>query len=551
MKPKLVIIILCLAFPMLLNAQGNNELKNYLKTERSISVTFNNETLTFKLKFVDKKGYFIEDEAGSIEVADEVPANYKEFEERLKEFLKKEFPTEDKKQLVLKELIILELKHLVKKHEKEKEKRKDEDKIAIVWLKSKEVDVYKKTSAKLRKVEDVCKDENCIKNAFYVDSIIFNYYESFIKSIQVIGKLNGNSCRFNSVGMIPARYKKDIERINGDTYLLKSKINDLTTYYIKLSDILDYHAIYKPSLHAFCPLNESFVLKKIEEPVDVYQRPYIKNFDMRLYSDVLGIVNGSKPNGVLQIEGQANFILLTVNVFRNRPVQLNGIFLHKIGLFVKYAKLDNGNKTLALKNSFEVDEYDGEETARVATNIDLLSHSNLNIGFELDVFSLISQNTKTDIKINAGVFSTKIDSVYNDINVDTTFRAPTKNNIFSYYLNPEASFAFHNDRYLSFSLKLGVVYSGLFKNPDGVRQLGKRSKDLLDDVPGGDFVSKILEDPTWKFQANLAYHPNKDGEKTVYGRFTGLINNGVFHPALELGYSAPISDFLPKADKDK
>jgi len=150
-----------------------------------------------------------------------------------------------------------------------------------------------------------------------------------------------------------------------------------TTYSIKLSDVLTY--IPNPGDN-YVPEDLTLELPtKTEENANeavtykVRQNTALQNIvELRTYTDFLGLF-GDAPNGIVQLEGKADFY---INPFNTKACY----FFKKITPFVNFARLDEDVRYLTL-------EADGAGNSKIKNPLQILEKSYLQMGVNLSVFS--------------------------------------------------------------------------------------------------------------------------------------------------------------------
>jgi hypothetical protein len=91
--------------------------------------------------------------------------------------------------------------------------------------------------------------------------------------------------------------------------------------------------------------------------------------NLRTYTDFLGLF-GDSPNGLIQIEGKADFYVMPFNFFNSRDY-----FLPKISPYINYARIDENERNLSVVDS------------SFTNNLDILQKTYLHMGIDLDIWN--------------------------------------------------------------------------------------------------------------------------------------------------------------------
>jgi hypothetical protein len=148
-------------------------------------------------------------------------------------------------------------------------------------------------------------------------------------------------------------------------------------YRIRLSDVLAY--VPNPGDN-FVPENLTLELPtKTEENANqavtykVRQNTSLKNIvELRTYTDFLGLF-GDSPNGIVQLEGKADFYINPFNAY-------GAYFFKKITPFVNFSRLDEDVRYLTL-------ELDESGASKIKNALQIVEKSYLQMGVNINVLS--------------------------------------------------------------------------------------------------------------------------------------------------------------------
>jgi hypothetical protein len=263
--------------------------------------------------------------------------------------------------------------------------------------------------------------------------------------------------------------------------------------YITLKDVLQY---YPNSGNNFVPDDQNLILpvpnKENEDTVNrrVYQlvqdTSLQNTVELRTYTDFLGLF-GSSPNGVVQIEGKAEFFISPF-VFSNHSFFL----IKKISPYVNCTKIDDTNRGLTLVPSPII----GNTTSTIKRPLEILEKSYLEMGFLLNITSF-KFTKETPFKTNL-YFPLRYNATF--VNNIQTDNQNLKMVGYGLGLNLEfkrfSNFGFNY--YLEFTRYNPINQSEIIINPDKF----------------------------WVFrnEAELFYYPGKSKNQSVFTRFRTFYN---------------------------
>lgn len=184
--------------------------------------------------------------------------------------------------------------------------------------------------------------------------------------------------------------------------------NNLSNYRLTLSDVLMY--TNKPG--------ENFVPDEIKEKYPKLSKDsipdningsvtYVLNQDsnlenvlnLRTYTDFLGLF-GDSPNGIIQIEGKADFYLIPFNL-----TNTHWYFLNKVSPFINYARIEENDRNINIVGD------------SIVNRLDVLQKSYVNMGLDLD---LISTKFTKESPVSASLYATARYNIADVIDADST-----------------------------------------------------------------------------------------------------------------------------------
>lgn len=264
--------------------------------------------------------------------------------------------------------------------------------------------------------------------------------------------------------------------------------------YITLKDALQYEPNsgnnYVPDdQNLIFPLRENKIQNKDTRGVyQLVQNTSLQNtVELRTYTDFLGLFNES-PNGIVQIQGKAEFFLNPFRTFKNSSVN----FFKKITPYVNFSKIDDDNRGLSLNQQITATDT----TYTINTPLEIYEKSFLELGVNLNLlcFKFLKEmpfkvNIYFPLRYNAT-------SVFNQKDDNTNFK------IVSYGggLNLE---------FKKFS-NFGFNYSLEYTNSEAINK-----------------PVKILNpDHFWIFknEAELFYYPGVSKNQSIFTRFRTFYN---------------------------
>lgn len=288
-----------------------------------------------------------------------------------------------------------------------------------------------------------------------------------------------------------------VTSINPDkAYKNDELFNDI---YICLKDVLRY---YPNSGNNYVPDDQNLIFpvpSKIEKQdtskIGVYelvQDTSLQNtVEFRTYTDFLGLFNNS-PNGLVQIQGKADFYLNPFRVARKTFVK-HFYFFKKITPYVNFSKLDDANRGLDLLSSVSLTDT----IYSIKTPLQIIEKSYLELGVNLNIFSAkffkempFKINLYFPLRYNAT-------SVFKDKSDNTNFKLVT------YGLGTCLEFK----RFSNFGFNYSIEYT----NSESINKY----ENIIN--PSQFFILKN--------EAEIFYYPGESKNQSIFTRFRTFYNS--------------------------
>lgn len=244
-----------------------------------------------------------------------------------------------------------------------------------------------------RKKEGWFNDRNYEMNesCLYFKSIKIHLFEGSLCDIKLI-VTDYNNDEYLFENKVPSSLLK-FSRLNHKRYLYCKPVkingnantdteNPLLYYRIKSSDVLNYVA--NPG-NNYVPENETFDFPLIENDKEtnannpakykIISDSTLQNIvELRTYTDFLGLF-GDAPNGIVQIEGKADFYVSPFNI-----PHTNAYVFKKVTPFVHFSKIEKDVRNL---NLTAIDNA----TSTIKTPLEIIEKSYLKMGLNLNIFN--------------------------------------------------------------------------------------------------------------------------------------------------------------------
>lgn len=292
----------------------------------------------------------------------------------------------------------------------------------------------------------------------------------------------------------PIELKNTTKKISDSTIILKK-------YRIKLSDVLTY--VSNPG-NNYVPEDETLEFPTIKNDVEINAHNSVKYkvqsntslqniVELRSYTDFLGLFDETSPNGIVQLEGKADFYIAPFNV----PHSTIYLF-KKITPFVSFSKINEKVRNVALTEPIAP-----EITRTIKTPLQLLEKSYLQMGVNLNVCSFKITKDYPFCFNFYGVARYQISDIMipNITTIDST-RYNYKS------LGLGGGLALEFKRYNNF----GFIYSSEFTN------YNTKSLNVIDNFENpGDFM-------VFKNEAEVYYFPGETKSQSIFLRLKTFSN---------------------------
>lgn len=224
--------------------------------------------------------------------------------------------------------------------------------------------------------------------------------------------------------------------------------------------------------------------------------------ELRTYTDFLGLFTENSPNGIVQLEGKADFFLFPSLISANYPLYV----FKKITPFVNFSKIEKNVRNVSLNGD--------SDNQTIETPLDLLQKSYLKMGLNL---SLITFKIKKEFPIEINLYTSAKYQIADVMKIDSTIVDYKSFGI-------GGGLAFESKRYNNF----GFIYSIDFTN------YNSNSYNNIKGITNPDQFWVI------KNEAEVYYYPNKTKQQSIFLRlktFNDMTkdNNSAFYQ-LQFGY---------------
>lgn len=181
-------------------------------------------------------------------------------------------------------------------------------------------------------------------------------------------------------------YNSFVTSIDNDKGYNHNELNN--GCYISLKDVLQY---YPNSGNNYVPDDQNLIFPMTNKPTqdkntrsvyNLVQNTSLQNtVELRTYTDFLGLFNEG-PNGVIQIEGRAEFFVNPFRFSKKGPFK-SFYWFKKMTPYVNYAKIDDTNRGLELKDSIRTNDT----ISMVKHPLEIIEKSFLELGMNVNVAS--------------------------------------------------------------------------------------------------------------------------------------------------------------------
>lgn len=296
-------------------------------------------------------------------------------------------------------------------------------------------------------------------------------------------------------------------KINGEIY--GDTINKLLYYRIKSSDVLNY--VSNPG-NNYVPEDETLEFPLIVDDKEtnannpakykIISDSSLQNIvELRTYTDFLGLF-GDAPNGIVQLEGKADFYISPFNI-----PHTNAYVFKKISPFVHFSKIEKDVRNL---NLIAIND----STSTIKTPLEILEKSYLKMGLNLSVFNI--KFTK-EFPFDANLYTTakyQISDLLDKDSLQVNYKS----------LGLGAGLALEFKRYNNF----GFIYSAEFTNYNA---------NSFNEIEG-----IVNPNHFWVFknEAEVYYFPSETKQQAIFLRFktfnNSTKNNSEAFYQLQFGY---------------
>lgn len=370
-----------------------------------------------------------------------------------------------------------------------------------------------------------------------IDSISVKIDKTFIESIAVYTKIlasnyEENNYQFRNKSVMFYNHQPiSISTLTSiDKALSSTSVFAFIENHLYEIDIRDIIAFYNPiqanGRNDLSPADTTFTLVKNngEQTISVNKTPTQKLFEMKVYSDFVGL-NGTTPNGLVQLEFSKEMYLSSqkyTKVFK-KGFYFNNSWGTYVTPFFTLSKLEKTNKFLPLLSN---------DSTRGAQTLQLKRYEIFSVGADINLFAINVPRWKTQLFIDPGIAFARIGLADSVLNSDSVM-VVTTSAANSFAIRSTAKFVFQTDERYFFDARLSFQwYRLLDKN---IQQI----KEQLDENFTGQkaFSSKLL----FNIGLNAGFSPtsNTKGKLFIRYNYYGLAMERALQgfSQIQLGYS--------------
>jgi hypothetical protein len=208
--------------------------------------------------------------------------------------------------------------------------------------------------------------------------------------------------------------------------------------------------------------------------------------ELRTYTDFLGLFTENSPNGIVQLEGKADFFVIPSLAFIDPPIYM----LKKISPFVNFSKIEKDVRNVSLTGDI------GSQT--IENPLDILQKSYLKMGLDL---SLLSLKLKKEFPLDISLYACAKYQIADLMKADST--------VVDYKsLGVGGGLALEFKRYNNFGFIYSINYT-------------KYNTDSFNTIEG-----IVNPDRFWvlKNEAEVYYYPNKSKNQSIFLRLKTFNN---------------------------
>ncbi|MBE0638809.1 MAG: hypothetical protein IH598_09835 [Bacteroidales bacterium] len=253
---------------------------------------------------------------------------------------------------------------------------------------------------------DTCKNgENCDcdKGEITIEDVEMEVLDGFIETIKVKGKANEkdipDAFRFENKYGIGFSTRGNFKKF--DDIVLFDAIQNDSSYFINLGELLDYDYFIRQSNKDYSPKNEVYRTFGGKE-IELKKEENSKLFEFIVFSDFMGFENDN-PNGLVQVEFAKKIVLRT----SRRQMFGGGIgaFQYIKPTFL-ISKIEENNRYLFPEKVSKItsDSLAGSVLVNSlkTSPLDMLNYQRLSLGLDLNFLFIDSPESKIHFQVDFG-----------------------------------------------------------------------------------------------------------------------------------------------------
>jgi len=364
---------------------------------------------------------------------------------------------------------------------------------------------------------------------FKIDSIQLEFKAGFIENIRVTGQLEAahsipaRRLKFDNSYPFGFSRKSDFQNImhnenwNLQAYanLYQNPTGESEHFQLRTNQFMyNYIQEHQVGRRDYSPQNSIHTVtfdKTKMSTLTLHKTERSKLFEARVYSDFVGFQKGSE-NGILQTEVSKDLNILTGrNQVRIASLTIvNFGILSQITPSLTISKIEDDNKALQVRyrDDFTAGVYD---PVKYITTLDLRSHENLSVGFDLNSFLLDVPDMKSTFSINHGFRYGRVEIL--DSTKQAVQGVPTLSgranqfgvDVFRVML---VRANWHLQTVEDFQFDFNWSLNSMFLRDDRFQQVGK-----YEDFQNSDMRTAPLSESTYyRIELNAQWNPEGDGK---------------------------------------
>ena len=271
-------------------------------------------------------------------------------------------------------------------------------------------------------------DKDTLVGQLFDPKAELSFYEGFIEKIQVSGNLKTKNknvpVSFNNKYSIGISSSRNIQKLGKNNLFSDDEYDEFTVKEIQdfwctnainkerdkqyvsrknkkllklnVGDVIRYVKTVDVNANDVSPESISITLNQSNREHKLYRVETSKLFEARIYTDLLGLIDESNPNGIIQIEFDKRFNINTRR-FDSWPGYRGGIgFIQYIDAVFTYSKIESDNRFLP--------PFSGPDNTGIYsyTPLSILQNRNYSVGAMLNLLYYENQNSKFNFNIDAG-----------------------------------------------------------------------------------------------------------------------------------------------------